>query len=88
MPYERTQREGAVVLVKKTMTTLTSLLDTFRNAFVTEREKDTYFEELILTYLRDEATYKDLYSHVWTYADWAKQHRLDARDTGSDLVAQ
>jgi hypothetical protein len=55
------------------MTTLNNLLDSFRNAAVTEREKGTYFEELICTYLRNEAIYRDLYSDVWTYADWALQ---------------
>jgi predicted helicase len=70
------------------MTALQNLLDTFRQASVTEREKGTYFEELIRTYLRNEPTYKDLYSDVWTYADWAKLQGLDARDTGIDLVAK
>jgi len=70
------------------MTSLQKLLDSYRQAAATEREKGTYFEELILCYLRNEATYRDLYSNVWTYADWAKQQGLDARDTGIDLVAQ
>lgn len=70
------------------MTTLKTLLDSFRNAAVTEREKGTYFEELLCTYLRNEAVYRDLYSDVWTYADWAALHGLDRRDTGIDLVAK
>ncbi|RFC37354.1 MAG: Type III restriction enzyme, res subunit [Candidatus Nitrotoga sp. LAW] len=70
------------------MTALQKLLETFRQASVTEREKDTYFEELILCYLRNEATYRDLYSDVWTYSDWAKLQGLDRRDTGIDLVAK
>ena len=70
------------------MPTLKTLLDSFRTAAVTEREKGTYFEELICTYLRNEAIYRDLYSDVWTYADWAIQQGLDARDTGIDLVAR
>ena len=70
------------------MTALSSLLDSYRQAAVTEREKGTYFEELIRTYLRNEATYKDLYSDVWTYADWAKAQGLDKRDAGIDLVAR
>ena len=70
------------------MTTLNNLLDSFRNAAATEREKGTYFEELICTYLRNEAIYRDLYSDVWTYADWAIQQGLDKRDTGIDLVAK
>lgn len=70
------------------MTPLQTLLHTYRQASVTEREKGTYFEDLICTYLRNEATYRDLYSMVWTYADWALEQGLDARDTGIDLVAQ
>lgn len=67
---------------------LYSLLAQYRQASKTEREKGTYFEELIKTYLRYEATYKDLYAQVWTYADWAKEQGLDGKDTGIDLVAK
>lgn len=69
------------------MTPLTSVLTSFRTAAVTEREKGTYFEELILVYLRHEAAYRDLYSNVQTYSDWALQQGIDKRDTGIDLVA-
>lgn len=71
-----------------TQTALTQLLDTFRQTAQTEREKGTYFEELILSYLRNEATYRDLYSDVWTYAQWAEVQGLDKRDAGIDLVAK
>lgn len=71
------------------MSPLQTLLSTFRNAAVTEREKGTYFEELCIQYLRNEATYRDLYSDVWTYADWAgTQKGFDKKDTGIDLVAK
>lgn len=70
------------------MTALQTLLNTYRQASQTIREKGTYFEEIICTYLRNEATYKDLYSQVWTYADWAREQGIDARDTGIDLVAK
>ena len=70
------------------MSALTALLDVYRVASVSEREKGTYFEELILTYLRNEATYRDLYDRVWSYADWARERNLDGRDTGIDLVAR
>jgi len=66
---------------------LQQLLDKFRASSLTEREKGTYFEELIQAYLRNEASYKDLYSNVWTYSEWAKEQNLDQRDTGIDLVA-
>jgi predicted helicase len=67
---------------------LRGIIDSYRRAAVTEREKGTYFEELILCYLRNEATYRDYYSEVWTYADWAAEQGLDKRDTGIDLVAK
>lgn len=70
------------------MSSLMNLLATFRTAAVTEREKGSYFEELIIQYLKHEASYQDLYSNVWTYAEWAGLQQLDKRDTGIDLVAQ
>jgi len=70
------------------MSAFASLLSSFRQAALTEREKGTYFEELTLAYLRNEPTYQDLYSNVWTYAEWAKTQGLDAKDAGIDLVAK
>ena len=67
---------------------LTAILDAYRNASVTEREKGTYFEELTICYLRNEATYKDLYSDVWTYAQWAELQGIPKNDAGIDLVAK
>ena len=67
---------------------LTKLLNSYREAAKTEREKGTYFEELIVCYLRNEPRFRDLYSDVWRYADWAKAHGHDGRDTGIDLVAK
>lgn len=70
------------------MTALETLLDTLRQSSMTEREKGTYFEELILAYLRNEATYCDLYRQVWTWAEWAPAHGFSAKDDGIDLVAE
>lgn len=70
------------------MTALETLLDTFRKTAKSEREKGAYFEDLVLAYLRTEATYRDLYSQVWTWAEWAPSHGFSAKDDGIDLVAQ
>ncbi|MFV7454721.1 DEAD/DEAH box helicase [Stenotrophomonas maltophilia] len=70
------------------MTALETLLDTLRQSSMTEREKGTYFEDLILAYLRNEASYKDLYRQVWTWAEWAPTHGFSAKDDGIDLVAE
>ncbi|MEE4343511.1 hypothetical protein V2J66_17995 [Pseudomonas alliivorans] len=46
------------------MSALTALLEAHRAVSVSEREKGTYFEELICVYLRNEATYSGLYDKV------------------------
>jgi predicted helicase len=70
------------------MTALAELLANLRAAAVSEREKGTYFEDLIVAYLKHEASYKDLYSHVWTFAEWAKIQGRPGIDAGIDLVAK
>lgn len=70
------------------MTALQKLLDTYRSAARTEREKGTYFEDLIRCYLSNEPRYRDLYEKVWTYADWAYEQGWRAQDIGIDLVAR
>ncbi len=77
----------------KTNTTITAtelhhVLHSFRIHSQSEREKGTYFEELVISYLKNEPSYKDYYSDVWTYGDWAALQDLDKRDTGIDLVAR
>jgi predicted helicase len=67
---------------------LERLLESYRSAAVSEREKGTYFEELILCYLQNEATYRDLYAKVQTWADWATANGFSAKDDGIDLVAE
>ena len=70
------------------MTALQSILADYRATSQSEREKGTYFEELIRTYFRYEASFADLYSDVWLFPDWAKEHGFSAKDTGIDLVAK
>lgn len=70
------------------MSALSELLASYCDAAATEREKGTYFEELIVCYLKNEASYCDLYDEVWPYAAWAKARGLSGKDTGIDLVAQ
>ena len=70
------------------MSALTDLLAHYQQIAQTEREKGTYFEELMVCYLRHEATYQDLYCQVWLYADWAVTQGISEQDTGIDLVAQ
>lgn len=70
------------------MTALQNLLNSFKSQSQTEREKGTYFELLTIQYLKNEASYQDLYSNVWTYAEWAESQGLPKNDAGIDLVAK
>lgn len=70
------------------MSALSTLLDTLRHMAVTESEKRTYFEELVVCYLRTEPSYVDLYDKVWPYKEWAKEEGHPVKDTGIDLVAR
>lgn len=70
------------------MTALRALLNTYRDVSQTQREKGTYFEELMIHYFKNEPMYQDLYEEVWMYAEWAEQQGLRKTDTGIDLVAK
>lgn len=69
------------------MTALFQLLDVYRKAAQTEREKGNYFEQLCIQYFKHEPFYVDLFRTVQTYSEWAKEQGLTGKDTGIDLVA-
>ncbi|WP_375645949.1 DEAD/DEAH box helicase [Bartonella sp. TT29SHDZB] len=70
------------------MTTLQSLLQTYRDKARTERDKGTYFERFALAYLTHDPLQFDQYERVQTFKDWARENAWDGRDTGIDLVAK
>jgi predicted helicase len=71
-----------------TQTPLQEILSTYRSVSQSEREKGTYFEELIRTYLRHEPIYADLYSDVWLLSEVPDDVGISKKDTGIDLVAK
>ena len=71
-----------------TLTPLQEILSLYRTESRTEREKGTYFEELIRTYLRHEPVYADLYSDVWLLSEVPEALGISKKDTGIDLVAK
>lgn len=75
------------------MTALQDILETFRAASKTEREKGNYFENLAKLYFTNEPKFADLYSHVWLWEEWRAEwikagHPDPGADTGIDLVAK
>ena len=83
--------------IEKNERALNDLLNAIENAAsaggelhggVYQRNKGTRFETLTRIYFQNEPTYKDLFSKVEKYTDWAKEHpNFSAGDTGIDLVA-
>lgn len=69
-------------------TALQSLLDQYRTASKTEREKGTYFELLIKDFLKKDPRYAPQFVDVLTYAEWAEKQGIDKTDDGIDLVAE
>lgn len=69
-------------------TPLRELLDRYRSASRSEREKGTYFERLVKVWLETAPAQREQFSRVLTWAEFAAEQRIDARDTGIDLVAQ
>ncbi len=68
---------------------LDELLDGIRSASLTARDFGTRFETLIRDWLTADRTYKDLFTKVQTYREWAEEHTelgLSSRDNGIDLV--
>lgn len=69
------------------MSSFFDLINTYRTTAKTEREKGTYFELLCIKYFENEPFYKEEFSKVQTYTEWAKEQGLSGKDTGIDLVA-
>ena len=70
---------------------LQSLLEQFRHATQTERDKGTSFENLMIKYFKTEPAYKNKYKDILPYSDWVSCYGkllniTDKKDTGIDLV--
>ena len=66
-----------------------SVLNYIRERATSEYRKGELFERLMLTYLSEDPDYKEQFSEVYLYKDWAAlQTGYDANDIGIDLVAQ
>ncbi|WP_156907576.1 type ISP restriction/modification enzyme [Anaerobiospirillum succiniciproducens] len=66
------------------------LLKAIEQSNFSHRDKGTDFERLSLDFLTNEPTYKDQFTKVQMYSDWAKEHsdlEINAKDIGIDLVA-
>ena len=66
-----------------------SVLNYIRERATSEYRKGELFERLMLTYLSEDPDYKEQFSEVWLYKQWAADRtNFDANDIGIDLVAK
>ena len=66
-----------------------STLDYIREVARSERRKGELFERLMVQYFSEDPIYKERFSQVWLWKQWAAQRTdYDANDIGVDLVAQ
>lgn len=68
------------------MSVLDSLLDTYRTATATQRDKGTAFEKLISAWLVKDPVQSRRLASVEPWAEWARRHGRDRTDLGIDLV--
>ena len=65
------------------------VLDHIRSTAGTEAAKGRQFERLMKKYLMEDPVYKERFSQVRLYSEWAKeQAEFDSTDMGIDLVAE
>ena len=65
------------------------VLDHIRLIASSEFEKGRLFERLMKTFFQQDPIYRDRFSEVWMYSEWAAtQSGFDRGDTGIDLVAR
>ena len=67
---------------------LSQLLEKYRSSSQSEREKGTYFEDLVEVFLSHDKTYAPQFSKVQAYSEWATEQHIESTDTGIDLVAK
>lgn len=64
------------------------ILESYRDAARTQRDKGTYFERLSVAYLSHDPIQVEQYEDVKTFREWAVEHGWSGSDTGIDLVAK
>lgn len=90
IPEQTAAQEQEISLETQNEQALYELLDKIREAASTQRGAGTRFETLVKDYLTREPSYRDLYSKIQTFKEWAEAHpdiAANKKDIGIDLVA-
>lgn len=87
---ESQRNSSGVFKVVDNASAFNDLLKAIEASNFSQRDKGTDFERLSLDFLTNEPTYKDQFTKVQMYSDWAKENsdlEINAKDIGIDLVA-
>jgi predicted helicase len=68
-------------------TTFRNVLTKLRNSTLNSRDLGTSFEKLMLSYLKVEPMYNNLFEKIWLWRDFPGRDDLGGADLGIDLVA-
>ena len=68
------------------MSPLDHLLESYRAAAGSERDKGTAFEKLVAVWLVTDEVQATRFAHVHPWSVWAARQKLKQKDTGIDLV--
>ena len=68
------------------MNPLDRLLNSYRAAAISERDKGTAFEKLVAAWLVADPVQSKRFARVELWSDWARRRELNRTDTGIDLV--
>ena len=68
------------------MSPLDRLLESYRDAAISERDKGTAFEKLVAAWLVTDPVQAKRFAQVELWSDWARRRGLYRTDTGIDLV--
>ncbi|WP_220751171.1 type ISP restriction/modification enzyme [Apilactobacillus xinyiensis] len=70
------------------MATFKELINQIDSTMNNQRDRGTAFEEMVVSYLKNEPLYKQKYKNVWMLKDVPEQYHIPKKDTGVDIVAE
>ncbi|QCQ04005.1 helicase [Ligilactobacillus animalis] len=70
------------------MATFDELVKQIDDNLETQRDRGTAFEHMVVSYLKNEPTYKQKFKNVWMLSDVPAKYNISHQDTGVDIVAE
>ena len=70
------------------MATFDELVKQIDDNLTNQRDRGTAFEHMVVSYLKNEPTYKHKFKNVWMLNEVPAEYGISKRDTGVDIVAE